>query len=199
MPEQMLLSAHDKCSSMCGKTHSIETIHVWMDIWMKNISSEPLGPIASVCICFCFTCLSANRKHLIHVMHLIMAIIWSYQFDLLCNMNNIYISENITTICIFINVCIFFYHHWLQTISNWIWIIRVAIGQSYMGLCTYTYLLVVENRFPYTELYGYSCMRLLLCEHWYWYILCEFVSSTGIVVVQQVPKCCTDIFASKHT
>ena len=34
--------------------------------------------------------ISANRKHLIRVMHLITVIIWSYKFDLSSNMNNIY-------------------------------------------------------------------------------------------------------------
>ena len=61
-------------------------------------------------------------------------------------------------LCIYIHVCIYFYRHWLQTISNhsiWIWIICVAIGQLYMGICTYLYLGIVENRFPHISIYRY--------------------------------------------
>ena len=56
-----------------------------------------------------------------------------------------------------------------------------------------------KEQFPYISIYRY--IEIHVQESFFVStgtgILCEFVSS--INVVQQVPKCCTDIFVSKHT
>ena len=56
---------------------------------------------------------SANKKHLIRVMHLLMAIIWSNKFDLSSNMNNTY---RLVEYCMYIYRYIYFCIYMSRTV-----------------------------------------------------------------------------------
>jgi len=97
---------------------------------------QPGNPMVRQWSWICLT--PANRKHLIRVMHLIMAIIWSYKFDLSSNMNNI-CRQVEYCMYIYIDTCFFVCIPSLAANINnrSIWMRVAWVGQSYMGICTY--------------------------------------------------------------
>lgn len=90
---------------------------------------------------------SANRNHHICVIHYILKIIWLHKFDLSSNMSKSYCHREYCKYKCFvtcIHVCLPSLAANISNHSIWIWIIHVAIGQTYMGTtCKYLFLSIV--------------------------------------------------------